>query len=369
MVRVTYWSPIDGHVHLRGNEYSQVKPSFAELFFRDAKAVGLRAAVEEPNPEPYLHNRINICRRIKQIDIVRQKMGAMDINHGIAVALTSNPDQIKEALDLIWFNPRVVTAKSFMARTTKSEKLEIIAHPDQKYSWQETSNSPRGKIVREMHLEDEDMFKIEFDPSRPETHAYRQCPESEVIQFERQFGFAYDAGFKGIFLVKHTSNPDTIDLGDKLVKFDPPFKVMYETTPHHMFLNIEDDYPIHGNGVKMNPPLRPKEMQERLLEYGLAGRTHTIGTDHASHPFDQKIGPPHKSGIPVEPFYPMMIHLLREAGMKEDNVKRLTFDNPNQVYFNGYLAPREVTVEYNPSLWEAYGWNPFSRVDGTLKSA
>ena len=300
MVAITYTKPIDGHVHLRGDEYAHIRPSFAELAFRDAEAAGLAGLCEEPNAEPYVVDKETALKRVAYIDTIKGKT-----EHAMAVAITGDPIQIEKAIWTIWEMSRVPTGKTFFSPTTKSEKLEIIVPQQQNKSWKVLSNTESGNITREMHLEDKDTFQIEYDPLRPETHAYRQGPESEVIQFERQFGFAYDAKFKGIFLVKHTSNPETIQLGRKLVREKcPKFRVMYETTWHHMFLNIEEDYPLHGNWVKMNPPLRSKKLQEGLLESVIAGHTHTIGSDHAPHDPEQKIGLPYKSGIPAILFYP-----------------------------------------------------------------
>ena len=44
-----YVSPIDPHVHLRGDEYTT---NFLEMGFDDARVVGLVAMIEQPNPQP-----------------------------------------------------------------------------------------------------------------------------------------------------------------------------------------------------------------------------------------------------------------------------------------------------------------------------
>lgn len=369
MVSVTYWSPIDGHVHLRGDEYADINPSITRQVFRDAKAVGLRALVEEPNAVPYVKDRKSAEKRAVLIDRIREEEDAMGIEHAMAIAVTSNENQIYEALSVIAENPRVPTGKSFLCRTTKSEELEIITQEKQKFSWQVLANVANGDIIREIHPEVQEMFVTPFDPKKPETHAYRQGPEAELVSFERNVRFAYNAGYKGKILVKHATNAALIDFGDDFIRRHPGWKgrLLYETTWHHLWLNIEEDYPIHGNLVKMNPPLRSKEIQEGILNAVIDGRTHTIGTDDARHPIEHKIGEPYKSGIKAIPFYPMGIYLLRKAGLKQEDERRLTFTAPNDIYFQGRLEPREVTVEYNPRLWGES--NPFSRVDGTRKAA
>ena len=203
---------------------------------------------------------------------------------------------------------------------------------------------------------------IKFDPSKPESHSLYQNPEAEVDEFERQFRNAYDSGYKGDFIVDHTSNYQTIDQGDKLIQqLKPDFRVYYETSFHHMFLNADEDYPIHGNDVKMNPPLRPKWMQERLLERVIAGKTHIIGTDHAPHTLEKKRHPENPaSGIPAIAFWPKGIELLRREGIDEKQLEQIIFWNPNNIYRMN-LVPRIVEVEHDPELWKAYGIAPFSR--------
>jgi dihydroorotase len=59
-------------------------------------------------------------------------------------------------------------------------------------------------------------------------------------------------------------------------------KVTCEVSPHHLIFNEEDvqDYDTH---YKMNPPLRTKEDNERLLEGLKEGVFDVIATDHAPH--------------------------------------------------------------------------------------
>jgi dihydroorotase len=358
---ISYISPIDPHVHLRGLEYAHISPSYASLAFLAARAVGLQAIIEQPNPDPLLVNEVTVNARVIEMDKIRG-----DIEHAIAVAITGDEKQIAEAVELISTHPRVAAGKTFFVPSTKSKQIEIVDPAAQRHSWKVLAKHPYGHIVRDGHYEVEEMFTLPFDPTNPVTHALRQGPESEVVQFERQFGFAYDEGFRGTLLVKHVSNPETIDLGEKLVaRHRPRFKVKYETTFHHMFLNTDQDYPLHGNLVKMNPPLRSQKMQEQLLERVIAGRTHTIGTDHAPHPKHEKEGAPYKSGIHAIQFYPAGIRLLRQAGLKKDQEDKLLFHNSNSIYFGDALSPSTVNVTYDPSLNNAYGFNPFSRIDGT----
>lgn len=359
---ITCVSPIDGHVHLRWDEYKNVQPSFAQRAFEDAREVGLCALVEEPNTEPFLKDRFSVYRRIDEVDRIKG-----NIFHGIAVAITPNYDQREEALQLVLENNRTVSGKTFLAKSTRSGGIEISDEADQMSAWRHVvERFPKG-FVWEFHCEDESLFNESYDSTNPVTHSIRQCSEAEVVQAERQFRFAYDFGFEGNIVIKHTSNPDTIDvLNGSIKRYNPEFRVFYEATPHHLLLNWED-YEIHGNRVKMNPPLRKRAMQEKLLDYALRGEIHLIGTDHAPHPIEHKDGGSYKSGIPGILIWPKVIEILRKSGIKEHELKRATFDNANELYFEGRLKPNVVQAEYNPFRWvERYGFNPFSRIDGSF---
>jgi len=352
---VKYTSPIDPHVHLRWKEYEQ---PFAQWAFEDARAVGLRAMIEQPNTDPFLTSDKNISDRMEVIDGLRD-----DIIHGIHAGFTPDLKQQREVMDLV-DNKRVCSIKTFYVRSTRSGEIEITDEEDQREMWKNVvSFGYKGAMIG--HFEDGNLFEqdVSFNFRRPITHSQHQRAIAEEKQVERQLKNAHDAGFEGTFVCLHTSSDRTIDYLHS-IRSKVPFGIVIETTPHHMLLNW-DDYDIHGNLLKMNPPLRPRYMQEGVFERVLAGKTDMIGTDHAPHPYSQKVGDPYKSGIPGIPIWPFFVEALMRERISLEGVKRLTFDTANEIYFGGKLKPREVDVEYTPQLWEKYGFNPFSRIDGT----
>jgi dihydroorotase-like cyclic amidohydrolase len=113
----------------------------------------------------------------------------------------------------------------------------------------------------------------------------------------------------------------------------------------------------------MNPPLRSKAMQEKLLEYVLAGKLDIIGTDHAPHPISRKDDPEKPaSGIPGILFWPRGIELLRKFGISSELLDNMIFHNANKL-FKWNLTPQIVDIKYDPTLWDRYGYNPFIRLD------
>jgi len=348
-----YLAPIDPHVHLRGTEYPD--HNFLEIGFKNAKAVGLSAVLEQPNPTPNLTTVDNIVTRKEYATAYRGH-----VKHNVHIGMTTNETQIRNALSALTKRQNdLISDKIFYVHSTGD--MGLLDPELQKKIWEiKWETGYDGVSIG--HFEDESEFSdLEFDPENPLTHSLKQNRGSETTQVERQIENAKNANFKGTFYIAHCSNPETIDFIES-ERPHLPFEVVVEATFHHLFLNTTD-YDIHKNGVKMNPPLRMPKHQESLLEHALAGRIQIIGTDHAPHPLEKKKSDSPPSGIPALPFWPKGIELLRKNGMSQELLDNMTFHTANRL-FNLGLSPKKVEIEYKPSLWESYGYNPFSRVDG-----
>ncbi len=349
---VEYLMPIDPHVHLRGKEY--LNHNFLKLGSRDAKEVGLAAVLEQPNPTPWLINQETIQKRLDEASYYFS-----DIKHSIHIGLTNDLGQVRRALESIMERREsLISDKTFYVHSTGN--MGILGPNFQRKIW-ELKGKMDYKGVSIGHFEDEKYFIGTFDPLKPSSHSSRQNPLSELIQVENQIKNARDAKFRGTFYVAHVSGVQTVEYL-KNEKSKLPFDVITEVTFHHMFLNSDDDYEIHGNRVKMNPPIHSRKDQEKLLEYVLEGEFDIIGTDHAPHPIERKDSSEPPSGIPALPFWPKGIELLREEGIGEELLESLIFHNSNKI-FKLDLKPKTINVQYNPDLWNDYGYNPFSRVD------
>ena len=348
---VEYLAPIDPHVHLRGEEYPD--HNFLIFGFRDAKMVGLAAVLEQPNPTPWLTSANIIRERLAKAEAYTGER-----YHGIHVGLTNNPEQVRHAMTCVnHLVGKSNSDKTFYVHSTGN--MGILDEDLQKHIWwMKSITGYKGVSIG--HFEDEASFKGKFDSSNPISHSERQTSESELVQVERQLRFARDMGFMGTFYIAHVSNPDTVDYVLREEKHSIR-NIILEATFHHTFLNTED-YKIHGNRVKMNPPLRTQKEQEKLLQYVLEGKIHILGTDHAPHPIQRKDSNEPPSGIPALPFWPKGIELLRKNGISEEQLENLVFKNSNSVFRLG-LNPNRVDVQYDPRLWDVYGYNPFSRVD------
>lgn len=345
-----YIKPIDPHIHLR--DTGSLHFQYA---LKDAAQVGLCALLEMPNPKPNLINYETCGER--QVKVLDWSYGL--INHGINIGITNDIQQAAQALLMAQHRHCSVRAdKTFYCESTGS--MGVKDEDYQRRLWQLRAECGyRGVSIG--HFEDEKRWTGAFDPANPITHSQRQNEESETVQVERQLRNAKDANFRGIFYIAHASSPHTIQFVSKnRWRFD--FEIIVECTWHHMFLNHED-YAIHGNRVKMNPPLRSKASQELILEHVLLGNVDIIGTDHAPHNLTQKDSKNSPaSGVPAIPFWPKGIELLAKLGVQRDRIDRMTFECANNIFGLGML-PNEIDCDYHPQSWEKYGYNPFSRID------
>lgn len=355
-----YTNPIDPHVHLRGDEYDV---NYASMALTDAAAVGLAGLIEMPNCKPFLTDRAAIVARLRHIrHLSYQVLGQRELFHGIHPGITTGLHQMGATLvDVATEWSGLSSDKIFYTHSTGN--MGILDPELQREIWMY-----KGKVgykgVSIGHFEDEQQYVGTFDPANPLSHSEHQHEGAETVQVERQIRNAFDAKFRGTFYVAHVSSPQTVDfLISEEKKGQLPFNVVIEATFHHIFLN-HSDYFIHGNRVKMNPPLRCESSQKRLLQDVLDDRIDIIGTDHAPHPVAAKDSPKPPSGIPAIAFWPRGIELLRKSGINEGQLERQTFHTANDLFKLG-LDARSVDCEYQPELWEKYGWNPFLRVDGS----
>jgi len=352
-MKVKYLSPIDPHVHLRGEEYPC--GDFVEKAHRDAEHVGLAAMYEMPNASPNLINDYRVASRLASI---AKRCGERSWDYGLHVGLTDDPSQVAEALDMVRNQHNRIFVKgdkTFYGHSTG--RMGLLSVAEQARLWKiKADMGYEGVSIG--HFEEESLFN-----TATSNHCARRPWVAEYASVRAQLVAAAAAGFRGTFYIAHVTCPEIVDLAER-AQYQVPFRIVVEVTWHHLFLSVED-YREMGSLVKMNPPLRAMR-QRMLLKMLVQGRKiDVIGSDHAPHPYEDKFGEEEAvpSGIPALPFWPKGIELLRKCGVPEDRIERLTFHAANEI-FDGKIEPRTVEVEYDPGVWkERYGFNPFQRVD------
>lgn len=120
-----------------------------------------------------------------------------------------------------------------------------------------------------------------------------------------------------------------------------------EVTPHHMFLSAEDMRSLKRPGIlKMNPPLRPRDITVQLRDFFEAGFADTLGSDHANHERDKKLCGSYDrtpSGIGgLESAYPLVIDRMLRGKISQWRVAFCAAENPAAIAglkHRGIIAP------------------------------
>jgi dihydroorotase len=107
-----------------------------------------------------------------------------------------------------------------------------------------------------------------------------------------------------------------------------------EVTPHHTLLS-EDSVEKLGWKAWMVPPLRPRQVRNRLFSEMAAGNATIIATDHAPHTIREKRRPPEKSppGIPgLETAMPLMLTMVNKRKLSLWRLVSLLSTNPAKIF-------------------------------------
>ncbi|MBI2450348.1 MAG: hypothetical protein HYV47_02305 [Candidatus Nealsonbacteria bacterium] len=303
---------IDPHVHCRdGKEHYKANiRRVSEL----AKKQGVTHICDMPNTNPPILREKDVIARIELAGERKPVVG-----YSFYVKLTADEGQIKEAARLARDYPQVCGLKLYPPENENRKIYQVLA--DEGYSG-----------VLAIHAEKFSLLKPElFVPKRPWTHNLAHPPEAEIESIKEQIRFSTEANFRGNLYICHITLPESAKLIWQAKKH---LNIYSEITPHHLLMNNEESVMDGGNGLllKVNPPLRSREASADLLKATINGLVDCLGTDYAPHTFVEKLYPPYLSGIASYGLYGMVLNFLREQGMPEKDIEKLTYWNIKKIF-------------------------------------
>ena len=249
---------IDPHVHLR--DWDHAHKETVEHGIDVAYRAGLDGIFEMPNTSPPLTTKQRILDRVKLADGAIEKLGLTGrFFHGIYGGITKDPEQIKAIVRAhAELFPRIVGLKMFAGHSTGN--MGIIDEEEQRMVYRTLAEAGYEGVLA-VHCEKEKhMIASAWDHKRPHTHTRARPPEAEIESVKDQLRFAREEGFKGTLHICHISTPQSVALLER----EDHLNVVCGITPHHAMLAAEDMDEIRGHLLKMNPPLRPREIQQAL---------------------------------------------------------------------------------------------------------
>lgn len=218
-----------------------------------------------------------------------------------------------------------------------------------------------------VHSEDEEMITTKKILYKQEanfsTHSKIRSPEVALASTKKAIQLA--RLYKTRLHILHISTQDELPYIEAAKK--EGLLITCETTPHHLFLNIDAYETLQGK-AQVNPPIRENHHSKALLEAIHKGIIDTIGSDHAPHTLEEKQSSYGKapSGIPgVETTLPLLLQAYHEKKLSLDQIVKLTRSNIEKIY---KLPPNEdvILVDLNKEktlkdeeLKTKCQWTPF----------
>ncbi len=314
---------IDPHVHCRDWEesYKATIKSVTEL----ARSQGVVAMFDMPNTKPSLTSSGMVEERLK----LAEEEGCLD-GYYVYMGATSDPAQIREAVNVVNSNKKVVGIKMFAGRSNMS--LAIPEPKAQEAVYKElVKHAYDGVLV--VHCEKESLFRADaWNPKVPATWSLARPPEAEIESVKDQISFAKRTGFAGTLHIAHISTPEAVDL---VQSAKSSINIVCGATPHHLMYTTANMEAKDGLLYKVNPPLRDQQRVKQLREYLKAGKIDWMETDHAPHTEAEKLHPKdgnYLSGIPSLKLYSTLLSSLESEGFTKDQIQGLTYTNIKKVF-------------------------------------
>jgi carbamoyl-phosphate synthase/aspartate carbamoyltransferase/dihydroorotase len=152
------------------------------------------------------------------------------------------------------------------------------------------------------------------------------------------------------------------------------YPVTCGATPHHLFLNTDDQQKLGPLGL-MKPNLRPQSEVDFFWKH--VQEIDIIESDHAPHTLEEKQSDKPPFGVPgLETTLPLLLTAVSENKLSIDDIKRLCHDGPAKIFGiktddQTYVEvdENEVWVLENEKLFTKCKWSPFAgrRMKGKVK--
>jgi dihydroorotase len=318
---------VDAHVHFRTPGMTTKEDWTTGS--KAALAGGVTTVLDMPNTNP---PTVDAATLKKKREMVKKK--AL-VNYGFFVGATTNN------VDKVVKMKNIAGIKLFMGSSTGNLLIK------EKKMVEEFFKKAK-KVLLEVHAESEEcilknMQKV-GSSNKPNIHNLIRSPEcayeavKEVLHLAKKYGTRVH--------ICHVSTDKEVD---GLRKFKNK-KVTAEVTPHHLFLT-EKDYPMYGNLIKVNPPIRGLIDQVALWEGVKKGWIDMVATDHAPHLLKEKERPYTNapSGIPgVQTMLPLLLNAVNEKKLTLPEVVKLTSYNPAKMF--GIKGKGEIKVGADADL-------------------
>ena len=338
---------IDTHMHVRDPGHVERGNFFTETMC--AAAGGVTTIMEHPISVPPQYNVEILENRIKRAE----DQCVVDFCfYGAAGA------EFTEEITKLAADGRIVAFKSFLhtAPQGRYEEFKGLTMADDAELLVGMTELAKTGLICAFHAENNDLINYYSKKFQEEgrvgfrDHSLSRPVITEVQSVERVLRFAKETGAR--VEIAHVSTPQAMGL---ICKARAEGQDVYiETCPHYLFLDEEDQAKL-GPYAKCNPPLRKKELQEKLWDYINDGSVDYIGSDHSPFLLEEKTRGldnifKANSGFPgADLRLPLMLDAVTKGKVSLPRVIELLCKNPAKV-FNIYPQKGEIRVGADADL-------------------
>ena len=317
---------IDVHVHSR--DLTESAKSTILQSMQLARSQGIVAICAMPNTKPAITTAALVDMYLR----TAHDEGCLD-GFYLYIGATSNPAQLREAVEVVRSNPKVVGIKLYAGKSVGD--LAVIKEDEQRFVFRYLTEL-RYEGILAAHCEKESLARPElWVPENPATWNLARPPEMEFESTKDLIKYAMSEGFPGHLHICHVTIPQTVMLVDEA---RARIRISCGATPHHLRLSTDDMQTTEGMKYKVNPPIRSKEMMIALRECLRHDKIDWIETDHAPHTIEEKTyrqGKPkdsYMSGIRSLEGYDAFLHGLQNDGFKAEQIEEWTYSNIKKVF-------------------------------------
>ncbi len=343
---------IDSHVHLRDEE--QADKETIKHGLEVARDSGVSAVFDMPNTKRPVINKDRLLERLALAKTAK----VPEVFYGIYLGATANSEQLKIAVELYRKFPQVVGMKLYAGESVGN--LAVTEFEDQLKVYETLSREGYNGVLFVHPEKESEMNRGIFNHLEPITHSMARPHYAETESVREQIEFAKSTKFKGKLHMAHISVPKSVEIINESKRNG--IDVSSGVCPHHLIFSDEEMLLEDGLLYKMNPPLRPGEMNNEMLELLKQGKIDWIETDHAPHTLKDKLEHPYMSGIPGLAHWPLFIEFLKNNEFTEKQIFDLTFGNIQDRF------GIDVTINHrkNKDRRNDYSFNPYSDLEKEL---
>jgi len=345
---------IDPHVHLR--DFNQKHKETIKHGLEVAYNSGLDAVFDMPNTSPMITTREVVLDRLK----LAKDANVPNVLYGLYIGLTTDPEQVKSAVDIYREFPQQVIGMKLYAGHSVGN-MGVVRIEDQQMIYETLAKQGYDGVLA-VHAEKEELMESKFwNPANPITHCHARPESAEILSVVDQIALAVNNKFSGKLHIAHISSPTAVEYIDTAKS--QGLDISCGVCPHHFIYDWKQMDNHDGILWKMNPPLRSENSRNGMLELLREGKIDWIETDHAPHSLEEKTKEPFMSGIPGIAWWPVFAEYLRQNNFSDNLIEKLTFSNAAKRYGLELSPSKRKIVDRRSD----YPFNPYTPMEEILK--